>query len=86
MFEKFQPSLGCTGGSRWVVNGPGLPIPAMLDHVVLTCLAKKPEKRPQNARQVAVRLIPGDLGEDAAPPNIVRSPAENRTRINALTA
>ena len=33
-----------------------LPIPATLDHVVLACLAKKPEERPQNARQLAQSL------------------------------
>ena len=33
-----------------------LPIPAMLEHLVLACLAKKPEERPQNARQLAHSL------------------------------
>lgn len=33
-----------------------LPIPATLEHVVLSCLAKKPEDRPQNARQLAQSL------------------------------
>jgi eukaryotic-like serine/threonine-protein kinase len=33
-----------------------LPIPATLEHVVLACLAKKPEERPQNARQLAQSL------------------------------
>jgi serine/threonine-protein kinase len=33
-----------------------LPIPATLEHLVLTCLAKKPEERPQNARQLAQSL------------------------------
>jgi len=30
-----------------------LPIPATLEHLVLACLAKKPEDRPQSARQLA---------------------------------
>jgi eukaryotic-like serine/threonine-protein kinase len=29
-----------------------LPIPATLEHLVLACLAKRPEERPQNARQL----------------------------------
>jgi eukaryotic-like serine/threonine-protein kinase len=33
-----------------------LPIPPTLDRLVLTCLAKKPEERPQNARQLARSL------------------------------
>ena len=33
-----------------------LPIPATLEHLVLACLAKKPEDRPQNARQLAQSL------------------------------
>jgi serine/threonine-protein kinase len=33
-----------------------LPVPAMLEHLVLACLAKKPEERPQNARQLAQSL------------------------------
>ena len=33
-----------------------LPIPATLDRLVLACLAKKPEDRPQNARQLAQSL------------------------------
>jgi serine/threonine-protein kinase len=33
-----------------------LPIPAALDAVVLACLAKKPEDRPQTARQLAQSL------------------------------
>ena len=33
-----------------------LPIPAMLEHLVLACLAKKPEDRPQTARQLAQSL------------------------------
>jgi eukaryotic-like serine/threonine-protein kinase len=33
-----------------------LPIPATLEHLVLACLAKKPEERPQNARQLAQSL------------------------------
>jgi serine/threonine-protein kinase len=33
-----------------------LPIPAKLEDVVLACLAKKPEERPQNARQLARSL------------------------------
>jgi eukaryotic-like serine/threonine-protein kinase len=33
-----------------------LPIPATLEHLVLACLAKKPEERPQSARQLAQSL------------------------------
>jgi serine/threonine-protein kinase len=33
-----------------------LPIPATLEHLVLACLAKKPEDRPQNARELAQSL------------------------------
>jgi serine/threonine-protein kinase len=33
-----------------------LPIPTRLEHLVLMCLAKKPEERPQNARQLAQSL------------------------------
>jgi serine/threonine-protein kinase len=33
-----------------------LPIPATLEQLVLACLAKKPEERPQNARQLAQSL------------------------------
>ena len=33
-----------------------LPLPATLEHLVLACLAKKPEERPQNARQLAQSL------------------------------
>jgi serine/threonine-protein kinase len=33
-----------------------LPIPAALERLVLACLAKKPEERPQNARQLAQSL------------------------------
>jgi serine/threonine-protein kinase len=33
-----------------------LPIPATLERLVLTCLAKKPEERPQTARQLAQSL------------------------------
>src|SRR4029453_13254153 len=33
-----------------------LPIPAALEHLVLARLAKKPEERPQNARQLAQSL------------------------------
>ena len=33
-----------------------LPIPARLEPLVLACLAKKPEERPQNARQLAQSL------------------------------
>jgi serine/threonine-protein kinase len=33
-----------------------LPIPPRLEHLVLACLAKKPEERPQNARQLAQSL------------------------------
>jgi eukaryotic-like serine/threonine-protein kinase len=33
-----------------------LPIPATLEHLVLACLAKKREDRPQNARQLAQSL------------------------------
>jgi serine/threonine-protein kinase len=38
-----------------------LPIPATLEHLVLACLAKKPEERPQSARRLAQLLdtIPG---------------------------
>ena len=33
-----------------------LPIPATLEHLVLACLAKKPEDRPQSTRQLAQSL------------------------------
>jgi eukaryotic-like serine/threonine-protein kinase len=33
-----------------------LPIPETLEHLVLACLAKKPEERPENARQLAQSL------------------------------
>jgi serine/threonine-protein kinase len=33
-----------------------LPIPARLEQLVLTCLAKTPEERPQSARQLARSL------------------------------
>jgi serine/threonine-protein kinase len=33
-----------------------LPIPAALEHLVLACLAKRPEERPQNARALAQAL------------------------------
>src|SRR4029453_12058309 len=33
-----------------------LRIPATLEHLVLACLAKKPEERPQNARELAQSL------------------------------
>ena len=33
-----------------------LPIPTMLEHLVLACLAKNPDERPQNARQLAQSL------------------------------
>jgi serine/threonine-protein kinase len=33
-----------------------LPIPLALEHLVLACLAKKPEDRPQNARQLSQSL------------------------------
>jgi serine/threonine-protein kinase len=33
-----------------------LPIPAALEHLVLACLAKRPEERPQNARRLAQSL------------------------------
>jgi eukaryotic-like serine/threonine-protein kinase len=33
-----------------------LPIPTSLEHLVLACLAKDPEERPQNARQLAQSL------------------------------
>ena len=46
-----------------------LPIPATLEHLVLACLAKKPEERPQNARQLARSLdaIEGMMVEPASP-------------------
>jgi serine/threonine protein kinase len=34
----------------------GLPIPAALDDLVLSCLAKDPAKRPQSARELSLRL------------------------------
>jgi len=46
-----------------------LPIPAALEHLVLACLAKKPEERPQSARQLAQSLATIDgmtWGEDEA--------------------
>ena len=46
-----------------------LPIPAALDRLVLACLAKKPEERPQSARQLAQSLETIDgmrWGEDEA--------------------
>jgi eukaryotic-like serine/threonine-protein kinase len=46
-----------------------LPIPATLEHLVLACLAKKPEERPQNARQLAQSLATIDgmtWGEEEA--------------------
>lgn len=33
-----------------------LPIPAALDDLVLSCLAKDPAKRPQSARELSLRL------------------------------
>ena len=33
-----------------------LPIPAALDHLVLSCLAKDPAERPQTARELSRRL------------------------------
>jgi len=33
-----------------------LPIPVALERLVLACLAKKPEERPQNPRQLAQSL------------------------------
>jgi serine/threonine protein kinase len=33
-----------------------LPIPAALDHLVLSCLAKEPAERPQTARELSHRL------------------------------
>jgi serine/threonine-protein kinase len=41
----------------------GLPIPSALERLVLACLAKKPEDRPQNARQLAQSL--GTIGGTA---------------------
>jgi len=46
-----------------------LPIPATLEHLVLACLAKKPEERPPNARQLAQSLAAIDgmtWGEEEA--------------------
>jgi eukaryotic-like serine/threonine-protein kinase len=46
-----------------------LSIPATLERLVLACLAKKPEERPQNARQLAQSLDTIDgmtWGEDEA--------------------
>jgi hypothetical protein len=46
-----------------------LPIPAALEHLVLACLAKKPEERPQSARQLAQSLATIDgmtWGEEEA--------------------
>ena len=38
------------------VAANGAPIPTALDHVVLACLANRPEDRPQTARQLARSL------------------------------
>jgi len=38
-------------------------IPAMLDEIVLACLAKQPEDRPASARELADRLAECDVGE-----------------------
>jgi serine/threonine-protein kinase len=40
-----------------------LPIPAELDALVLSCLAKEPEHRPQSARELMQRLDAVPLGE-----------------------
>jgi serine/threonine-protein kinase len=42
----------------------GLPIPAELEAIVLACLAKKPEDRPQTAEQLAERLAAVPLGQE----------------------
>jgi eukaryotic-like serine/threonine-protein kinase len=46
-----------------------LPIPAALEELVLACVAKKPEDRPQSARQLAQSLLAIDgmtWGEEEA--------------------
>jgi serine/threonine-protein kinase len=46
-----------------------MPIPATLEQLVLACIAKKPEERPQNARQLAQSLATIDgmrWGEEEA--------------------
>jgi serine/threonine-protein kinase len=40
-----------------------LPIPAALDQLVLCCLAKEPERRPQSARELSRRLAEIDVGD-----------------------
>ena len=39
-----------------------LPIPAALDQIVLSCLAKDPAQRPQTAKELAFRLASVDIG------------------------
>jgi eukaryotic-like serine/threonine-protein kinase len=39
----------------------GVPLPAELERVVMACLAKRPQGRPQSAKQLAARLAAIDV-------------------------